>query len=239
MFFLHFSKCSINIKDTWRGIEVVITGLTRNQFASNRTWVRIPSSPPKSPVNSRVFWTFPFSRQGVDLAKNAGNQALFRLFFARLLELAMSEKPYISRLFGVALIFLQELSLPSLTFGVRKHKNIVHNVRGSDLWFVVQMTVNIRRRADITMTEPFLYLLHRDIVCKKQWCAAVSEVMEANMSQAVSLQNFAEVLCYRVGIEDRSHSINKDIMICKKVFIPPQSFWNCFSQTFCSVQTTN
>ena len=33
---------------------MVITGLTRNQFASNRTWVRIPSSPPKSPVNSRV-----------------------------------------------------------------------------------------------------------------------------------------------------------------------------------------
>ena len=29
------------------------------------------------------------------------------------------------------------------------------------------------------------------------------------------------------------------IMICKKVFIPPQSFWNCFSQTLCSVQTTN
>ena len=26
----------------WRGIEVVITGLTRNQFGSNPTWVRIP-----------------------------------------------------------------------------------------------------------------------------------------------------------------------------------------------------
>ena len=168
VFFLHFSKCSINIKDTWRGIEVVITGLTRNQFASNRTWVRIPSSPPKSPVNSRVFWTFPFSRQGVDLAKNAGNPAIFRLFFARLLELAMSEKPYISRLFGVALIFLQELCLPALTFGVRKRKNIVHNIRGSDLGFVVQMAVNIRRCADITVSEPFLYLLHRNIVCKKQ-----------------------------------------------------------------------
>ena len=37
--------------------------------------------------------------------------------------------------------------------------------------------------------------------------------MEANMSQTVSLQNFAEVLCYRVGIEDRSHSINKDITV--------------------------
>ncbi len=30
-----------------RGIEVVITGLTRNQFARNRTRVRIPPSPPK------------------------------------------------------------------------------------------------------------------------------------------------------------------------------------------------
>ena len=30
-----------------RGIEVVITGLTRNQFARNRTRVRIPPSAPK------------------------------------------------------------------------------------------------------------------------------------------------------------------------------------------------
>ena len=34
VFFLHFSKCSINIKDTWRGIEVVITGLTRNHVST-------------------------------------------------------------------------------------------------------------------------------------------------------------------------------------------------------------
>ncbi len=32
----------------WRRIEVVITGLTRNQFASNRAWVRLPPSPPYS-----------------------------------------------------------------------------------------------------------------------------------------------------------------------------------------------
>ena len=30
----------------WRGIEVVITGLTRNQFEGNLTRVRIPPSPP-------------------------------------------------------------------------------------------------------------------------------------------------------------------------------------------------
>ena len=36
----------ITAQEKCSGIEVVITGLTRNQFASNRTWVRIPSSPP-------------------------------------------------------------------------------------------------------------------------------------------------------------------------------------------------
>ena len=162
-----FLSCSIFCEIPLFSSIYEIHEKTRNQFASNRTWVRIPSSPPKSPVNSRVFWTFPFSRQGVDLAKNAGNPALFRLFFARLLEPAMSEKPYISRLFGVALIFLQELCLPALTFGVRKRKNIVHNIRGSDLGFVVQMAVNIRRCADIAVTEPFLYLFHRNTVCQK------------------------------------------------------------------------
>jgi len=35
------------------------------------------------------------------------------------------------------------------------------------------------------------------------------------------------------------HWFEQTITICKKVFIPPQSFWNCFSQTFCSAQTTN
>ena len=80
----------------------------------------------------------------------------------------MSEKPYISRLFGVALIFLQELCLPALTFGVRKRKNIVHNIRGSDLGFVVQMAVNIRRCADVAVTQPLLNVLQRHIVCQKQ-----------------------------------------------------------------------
>ena len=33
--------------EIWTGIEVVITGLTRNQFEGNLTWVRIPPCPPK------------------------------------------------------------------------------------------------------------------------------------------------------------------------------------------------
>ena len=37
---------------------MVITGLTRNQFASNRTWVRIPSSPPTEPLKTQCFQGF-------------------------------------------------------------------------------------------------------------------------------------------------------------------------------------
>ena len=167
MFFLHFYKCSINIKDTWRGIEVVITGLTRNQIASNRTWVRIPSSPPKSPVNSRVFWTFLFSAGSDSTHRKRSNSAHFCLDYARLQEQGLPEKPYISSLFGVHLGFLQELHLPSLALGIRQNKNIVHYICRSDLGFIIQMAVNIRCCADVAVSKPFLNLLHRYIVCKK------------------------------------------------------------------------
>ena len=40
----------------WRDIEVVITGLTRNQFGSNPTGVRIPLSPPKR--KKHLKWCF-------------------------------------------------------------------------------------------------------------------------------------------------------------------------------------
>ena len=44
------------------GIEVVITGLTRNQVVLTGSWVRIPPAPPsKNPVTMRVCWIFLFS----------------------------------------------------------------------------------------------------------------------------------------------------------------------------------
>ena len=42
-----------------RGIEVVITGLTRNQFARKRTRVRIPSSPPYSEAKKDIMASNP------------------------------------------------------------------------------------------------------------------------------------------------------------------------------------
>ena len=39
---------------TGSGIEVVITGLTRNQFAGNRTWVRIPPAAPTNATRTKT-----------------------------------------------------------------------------------------------------------------------------------------------------------------------------------------
>jgi hypothetical protein len=56
-FCFHSLKCS--------GIEVVITGLTRNQFASNRTRVRIPPAAPpgKGPEPFRALGLFLYLKQ--------------------------------------------------------------------------------------------------------------------------------------------------------------------------------
>ena len=78
-----------------------------------------------------VCWTFSFCWQDIALAKNP---ALFRLIFARLIEVVLFEKPYNIKAFLGALIFSRtKFTIPSLAFGVRKRKNIVHNIRRSDL----------------------------------------------------------------------------------------------------------
>ena len=111
------------------------------------------------------------------------------------------------------MIFGKNLNLPNGCRCIRKMKYIIHNICGSDLRFVVQMTVNICRRTDVAVAEPFLDLLHRNIIGKQQRSAAVPEIVKANVPQTVSLQNLAEVLCYRIRTEDRSHSVHKDISI--------------------------
>ena len=61
-----------------RGIEAVITGLTRNQFESNLTRVRIPPSPPKKPVNKRVCRLFLLPINCEHAAFSRREQAVFR-----------------------------------------------------------------------------------------------------------------------------------------------------------------
>ena len=48
-----------------KGIEVVITALTRNQVCGNASWVRIPLFPPKNSETRSVFPNFFFVNCGI------------------------------------------------------------------------------------------------------------------------------------------------------------------------------
>ena len=85
---------------------------------------------------------------------------------------------------------MQELSLPAWAFTVRKNKNIVHDIRGSELRFVIQMTVDIRRGGNVAVTEPFLNLLHRDVIGKQQRRAAVPEIVKTCVRVSDLLSDF-------------------------------------------------
>ncbi len=62
------------MKKSWRSIEVVITGLTRNQLGRKPTWVRIPPSPPKKPVANAIGFFHDAIRIASQRAKRAASQ---------------------------------------------------------------------------------------------------------------------------------------------------------------------
>ena len=53
---------------SWSGIEVVITGLTRNQFAFTGTWVRIPPAPPNKAISQEVVFLMKTKKRAHRLA---------------------------------------------------------------------------------------------------------------------------------------------------------------------------
>ena len=52
------------------------------------------------------------------------------------------------------------------------------------------MSVYIGCGAEIAVTEPFLYLLHLNSVCKKETCRAMTKIMERHMFETMFLQEF-------------------------------------------------
>ena len=66
------------------------------------------------------------------------------------------------------MIFGKNSGVPAGLPCVRQSQDIVHYICRGDLGLVIQMAVNIRRRADIAVTQPLLDLLQRHIVCQKQ-----------------------------------------------------------------------
>ena len=66
------------------------------------------------------------------------------------------------------MIFGKNSGVPAGLPCVRQSQDIVHYICRGDLGLVIQMTVNIRRRADVAVAQPLLDLFQRHIVCQKQ-----------------------------------------------------------------------
>ncbi len=66
------------------------------------------------------------------------------------------------------MIFGKKSCLPSDGLGFRQGQDIVHDVCGHKFGLIVQMAVDIRRGADVAVTQPLLNLLQRHIVRQKQ-----------------------------------------------------------------------
>ena len=71
------------------------------------------------------------------------------------------------------MIFGKNSGVPAGLPCVRQNQDIVHYICRGDLGLVIQMTVNIRRRADVAVTQPLLNVLEGNAVFQRQRCEGV------------------------------------------------------------------
>ena len=71
------------------------------------------------------------------------------------------------------MIFGKNSGMPASLPCVRQSQDIVHYICRGDLGLVIQVAVNIRRRADVAVPKPFLNLLQLHAVGQQQAGAAV------------------------------------------------------------------
>ena len=109
------------------------------------------------------------------------------------------------------MVFCKKSCLPSDSLGFRQGQDVVHDVCGRKLGLIVQMAVDVRRGADVAVTQPFLNLLHGHVIGQQQRGAAMPEIVEADMPQAFHFQQLAEIAAQITGIENVPHHIHKHI----------------------------
>ena len=68
---------------------------------------------------------------------------------------------------------------------VRQSQDIVHYICRGDLGLIIQMAVNIRRRANIAVAQPLLNLLEGNAVGQQQAGAAMAKIMKPHLRHPV------------------------------------------------------
>lgn len=132
------------VEYTRRVIEVVITGCTRNAFALSGHVGSNPTPSAKKPVCKRFFATcrLLFCPQGVLMQ--------LRFFLSMMLMICMRGNAPFSLYYRQCATHSSKHCLCRIKFGC-----------------VIQVSINICRCAEITVSKPLLYLFHRNSVLQE------------------------------------------------------------------------
>ena len=93
----------------------------------------------------------------------------------------------------------------------RNIERSVHKICRSDFAAEIKVTVYIRRRADVGVTEPVLYFLHGGTFGKEQRSAGVPQIVKAYLAQTVLFEYRLELRRYRIGVKQISERIDENI----------------------------
>ena len=77
-----------------------------------------------------------------------------------------------------------------------------HRLCRRELGSIIEVGVNIGGGGEVAVTQPFLNLLHGNAVCQKKAGAAMAQIVEADRTQTVFLQQLRELLGNVVGADD-------------------------------------
>ena len=87
-----------------------------------------------------------------------------------------------------------------------------HGLRRGELGVVIQVRVDIRRRAEIAVPQPFLNLLHRDAVGQQEAGAGVPKIMQTDDAQVVLFENPLEAVRQRVRLQPFPDLVHADVV---------------------------
>ena len=74
------------------------------------------------------------------------------------------------------------------------------------------MRVNVCRRREVTVTEPFLYLLYGNSVCQKQRGTAVSKIMKTDVSQSICFEQLRKAFGDIARLDDIADLVDTYIL---------------------------
>ena len=86
------------------------------------------------------------------------------------------------------MVFGKKSCLPSDGLGFRQGQNVVHDVCGRKLGLIIQVAVDVCRGADVAVAQPFLDLLHGNVVGQQERGGAVPEIVENGFCEGRSSQ---------------------------------------------------